>query len=201
MADELRAWVEIDSMQPQWAAYVAQTCQGDPPHAGMAQLYVEVAPASRVFALVNAAVKHARVRSALQVVERQYGTLELHGSDPSVVRQAGAAVLELLSASATNREPPQVVSHEVVTRVDPNQAQLVNRMRVANLLLEDETMFLVEVAPAAYAAAAANAAEKQAPVKLVYASMLGATGRLIMADRSPEVVNEAYLAALAAVGA
>ena len=46
-----------------------------------------------------------------------------------------------------------------------------------------------------------NAAEKQAPVKLVYAAMLGATGRLIMADRSPEVVNEAYLAALAAIGA
>ena len=201
MTAELRAWVEIDSMQPQWAAYVAQTCQGDPPHAGMAQLYVEVAPASRVFALVNAAVKHARVRSALQVVERQYGTLELHGSDPSVVRQAGTAVLELLGATPADREPPAVVSHEIVTRVDPNQAQLVNRMRVANLLLEDETMFLIEVAPAAYAAAAANAAEKQAPVKLVYAAMLGATGRLIMADRSPEVVNEAYLAALAAVGA
>jgi hypothetical protein len=197
---ELRAWVEIDSMQSQWAAYVAQTCQGDPPHAGMAQLYVEVAPASRVFALVNAAVKHARVRSALQVVERQYGTLELHGADPSVVRQAGSAVLELLGASATERELPQVVAHEIVTRVDPNQAQLVNRMRVANLLLEDETMFLIEVAPAAYAAAA-NAAEKQAPVKLVYAAMLGATGRLIMAHRSPEVVNEAHLAALAAVGA
>ena len=142
MTAELRAWVEIDSMQSQWAAYVAQTCQGDPPHAGMAQLYVEVAPASRVFALVNAAVKHARVRSALQVVERQYGTLELHGADPSVVRQAGSAVLELLGASATDRELPQVVSHEIVTRVDPNQAQLVNRMRVANLLLEDETMFL-----------------------------------------------------------
>ena len=201
MTAELRAWVEIDSMQPQWAAYVAQTCQGDPPHAGMAQLYVEVAPASRVFALVNAAVKHARVRSALQVVERQYGTLELHGSDPSVVRQAGGAVLELLGATPADREPPQVVSHEIVTRVDPNQAQLVNRMRVANLLLEDETMFLVEVTPAAYAAAAANAAEKQAPIKLVYAAMLGATGRLIMAHRSPEVVNEAYLAALAAVGA
>jgi hypothetical protein len=197
---ELRAWVEIDSMQPQWAAYVAQTCQGDPPHAGMAQLYVEVAPASRVFALVNAAVKHARVRSALQVVERQYGTLELHGTDPSAVRHAGDAVLELLGTTAADREPPQVVSHEIVTRVDPNQVQLVNRMRVANLLLEDETMFLVEVAPAAYAAAAANAAEKQAPVKLVYAAMLGATGRLIMSHRSPEVVNEAYLAALAAVG-
>jgi len=31
--------------------------------------------------------------------------------------------------------------------------------------------------------------------------VLGATGRLIMAHHSPEVVNEAYLAALAAVGA
>ena len=200
MTAELRAWVEIDSMQSQWAAYVAQTCQGDPPHAGMAQLYVEVAPASRVFALVNAAVKHARVRSALQVVERQYGTLELHGADPSVVRQAGSAVLELLGASATDRELPQVVSHEIVTRVDPNQAQLVNRMRVANLLLEDETMFLIEATPAAYVALAANAAEKRAPVKLVYAAMLGATGRLIMSGRDAEAV-EGYHAALAALQA
>ena len=43
---ELRAFVEIDALQPQWAAYVAQTCQGDPPLAGMAQLYVEVFTAS-----------------------------------------------------------------------------------------------------------------------------------------------------------
>ena len=27
---ELRAFVEIDAMQPQWAAYAAQTSQGDP---------------------------------------------------------------------------------------------------------------------------------------------------------------------------
>ena len=52
---DLRAFVEVDAMQPQWAAYVAQTCQGDPPWAGMAQLYVEVAPANEVFSLVNAA--------------------------------------------------------------------------------------------------------------------------------------------------
>lgn len=199
MTTELRAWVEIDSMQPQWAAYVAQTCQGDPPHAGMAQLYVEVAPANRVFGLVNAAVKHARVRAGLQVVERQYGTLELHGEDPSAVRQAGAAVLEALEATAADAARPEVVSHEVITRVDPNQAQLVNRMRVASLLLEDETMLLLEVTPAAYAAAAANAAEKQAPVKLVYAAILGASGRVVMAARSPEAVEAARSAALAAL--
>ena len=194
----LRAYVEIDAMQPQWAAYVAQTCQGDPPHAGMAQLYVEVAPANIVFALVDVAVKHAPVRSALQVVERQYGTLELHGRNPSDVKQAGTAILEKLGLTLAGRTPPEVIASEVVTRVDPNQAQLVNRMRVANLLLENETMFLLEVAPAAYVAAAANDAEKQAPIKLVYAALLGATGRLIMSGRDAEVA-EAQKAALAAL--
>lgn len=195
---ELRAYVEIDAMQPQWAAYVAQTCQGDPPHAGMAQLYVEVAPANAVFALVDVAVKNAPVRSALQVVERQYGTLELHGRSLSDVKEAGAAILARLGVKAAARTPPEVVAAEVVTRVGPNQAQLVNRMRVANLLLEDETMFLLELTPAAYVAAAANEAEKQAPVKLVYAAMLGATGRLIMSGRDAEVA-EAQKAALAAL--
>ena len=97
---ELRAFVEIDALQPQWAAYVAQTCQGDPPLAGMAQLYVEVAPANTVFALVDAAVKNADVRSALQVVERQYGTLELHGHDPASVKTAGDVILEQLRVFA-----------------------------------------------------------------------------------------------------
>jgi len=194
----LRAYVEIDAMQPQWAAYVAQTCQGDPPHAGMAQLYVEVAPANAVFALVDVAVKNAPVHSALQVVERQYGTLELHGRSLSDVREAGAAILERLGTTLAARTPPEVIAAEVVTRVDPNQAQLVNRMRVANLLLEGETMFLLELAPAAYVAAAANEAEKQAPVKLVYAAMLGASGRLIVSGRDAEV-SEAQKAALAAL--
>jgi ethanolamine utilization microcompartment shell protein EutS len=194
----LRAYVEIDAMQPQWAAYVAQTCQGDPPHAGMAQLYVEVAPANAVFALVDVAVKNAPVRSALQVVERQYGTLELHGRSLSDVKEAGAAILERLGTTLASRTPPTVIAAEVVTRVDPNQAQLVNRMRVANLLLEGETMFLLELAPAAYVAAAANEAEKQAPVKLVYAATLGASGRLIVSGRDAEV-SEAQRAALAAL--
>ncbi len=197
---ELRAFVEIDAMQPQWAAYVAQTCQGDPPWAGMAQLYVEVAPANEVFALVNAAVKNADVRSGLQVVERQYGTLELHGRDPFALREAGGAILDRLGLSAADAARPELIASEVVTKVDPNQAQLINRMRVANLLLEGETMFLIEASPAAYVARAANAAEKQSPVKLVYAALLGASGRLIMSGRDAEAA-EGHRAALAALGA
>ena len=199
MAD-LRAFVEIDAMQPQWAAYVAQTCQGDPPAAGFAQLYVEVAPANEVFALVNTAVKNADVRCGLQVVERQYGTLELHGRDPLAVREAAGAILGQLGLAAADAARPEVVASELVTRVHANQAQLVNRMRGANLLLEDETMFLIEATPAAYVAAAANRAEKRAPVKLIYAALLGATGRLIMSGRDAETV-EGYHAALEALSA
>lgn len=185
-------------MQPQWAAYVAQTCQGDPPAAGFAQLYVEVAPANEVFSLVNTAVKNADVRCGLQVVERQYGTLELHGRDPIAVREAAGAVMERLGLAASDAARPMVVASELVTRVHANQAQLVNRMRGANLLLEDETMFLIEATPAAYVAAAANRAEKRAPVKLIYAALLGATGRLIMSGRDAEAV-EGYQAALEAL--
>lgn len=196
---ELRAFVEIDGMQPQWAAYVAQTCQGDPPSAGMAQLYVEVAPASAVFSLVDAATKNADVRSGLQVVERQFGTIELHGADPASVQTAAGVVLERLRLSRSDAARPEVVAEETVTRVGANQAQLINRLRSASLLLEHETMFLLEVQPAAYVAVAANEAEKRAPVKLVYAAMLGATGRLIVAG-GDDAVAEARSAALAALG-
>ncbi len=194
---ELRAFVEIDAMQPQWAAYVAQTCQGDPPSAGMAQLYVEVAPASAVFSLVDAATKNADVRSALQIVERQFGTLELHGADPASVGIAAEVILERLHVSRTDATRPEVVAQETITRVGANQAQLVNRLRSASLLLEDETMFLLELQPAAYVAVAANEAEKRAPVKLVYAAMLGATGRLIVSG-TDDAVAEARNAALSA---
>jgi hypothetical protein len=195
---DLRALVEIGAMQPQWAAYVAQTCQGDPPYAGMAELYVEVAPANAVFALVDAAVKNADVRCGLQVVERQYGTLELHGRDPASVATAAGVILERLGASRGDLAAPEVVATETVTRVSANQAQLVNRLRSASLLLEHETMFLLELTPAAYVAVAANEAEKHAPVKLVYAAVLGASGRLIVSGRDDEVA-EARAAALAAV--
>ena len=82
--------------------------------------------------------------------------------------------------------------------MDANQAQLVNRLRSANLLLANETMFVLELQPAAYIAAAANAAEKHAPVKLVYAAILGASGRLILSGRDDEIA-EARAAAVGAV--
>ena len=44
----LRSWVYIDRMQPQYAAYAGSVIQGDVPIAGMAELYVEVAPSNEI---------------------------------------------------------------------------------------------------------------------------------------------------------
>ena len=87
----LRSWVYIDSMQPQFAAYVGATVQGDVPIAGMAELWVEVAPANQVFRLMDVALKAADVRPATQYIEREFGLLEVHSFEPvgRAARRAG----------------------------------------------------------------------------------------------------------------
>ena len=51
----------IDRMQPQFAAYVGATVQGDVPVAGMAELFVEMAPAHRDW--LRSAVKAGSARA------------------------------------------------------------------------------------------------------------------------------------------
>ncbi len=70
---ELRSYILIDSMQPQYAAFVGTITQGDLPTEGMAALYVEVAPGNEVFRLVDIAVKATEARPGAQIVEREFG--------------------------------------------------------------------------------------------------------------------------------
>jgi len=72
--------------------------------------------------------------------------------------------------------------------------RLVHAIRT--ILLADLVMSLDNVIAVA---AAANAAERHAPVKLVYAAMLGASGRLILAGRddAPQVATDRLMAAIA----
>ena len=56
---QLRTFALIDRMQPQCAAHIAATCQGDVPVAGMSELFVEVAPGNEVFRVADIALKAA----------------------------------------------------------------------------------------------------------------------------------------------
>lgn len=195
---ELRAYVFIDRMQPQYAAFVGTTVQGDIPVAGMCELFVEVAPGNEIFRLADIVLKAAAVKPSSLVIEREFGMLEVHAADQSAVRTAGEAALAHLGISEEGRVKPQVVSAQVITNVDPYQAQLINKFRRGGMLVPGETLLVLEVVPAAYIGLAANEAEKAAGLKIVHISNVGRFGRLFMSGRESDVLaaREAATAAL-----
>ena len=184
---ELRTYAFIDRMQPQAAAQLAATCQGDVPVAGMAELFIEVAPGNEIFRCADVALKAADVRPALQVVEREFGLLEIHSRQQAEVLAAGAAVLEHLGLTERERTRPRVASAQFVTNVNPYQAQLINKWRKGNLLIPGSSLFVLEVAPAAYVTLAANEAEKGADISLVEVRAVGRFGRLFVSGTESDV--------------
>lgn len=187
MTFQLRTYAFIDRMQPQAAAHVAATCQGDVPVAGMSELYIEVAPGNEIFRCADIALKAADVRPALQVVEREFGLLEIHSRSQAEVFAAGQAVLEHLQLKETDRVKPKVASAMFVTNVNPYQAQLINKWRKGNLLIAGRSLYVLEVSPAAYVTLAANEGEKAADISIIEVRALGRFGRLFLSGTESDV--------------
>ena len=195
---ELRAYIYIDRMQPQYASFVGTVTQGDLPTEGMAALYVEMAPGNHVFRVVDVAVKATEARPGAQIVERQYGMFELHSHSQAEVLQAGEVVLQELGLTQADRLRPKIASLQVITNVSPYQSQLLNRFTRGMMLVAGQTMLVVECTPAAYINYAANEAEKAATVNLMHISSVGVYGRLWMAGTEADIVTarDAVVAAL-----
>ena len=66
------------------------------------------------------------------------------------MQAAGRAVLEYTELTVADVMVPKVESYQVITNVDPYQAQLINRMSRGALLVPGRTLLVLEVAPAAY---------------------------------------------------
>lgn len=137
MEVELRTYAFIDRMQPQAAAHVAATCQGDVPVA--------------------------------EVVA------------------AGQAVREHLQLAEADRVKPKRASSMFVTNVSPYQAQLINKWRKGNLLIPGQSLYVLEVSPAAYVSLAANEAEKAADISIIEVRALGRFGRLFISGTESDV--------------
>ena len=196
---ELRTFVIIDNMQPQYAAITGTVSKGDMPLAGMTELYIELAPGSGVYSLVNVAVKASGAKPGFQVVEREYGEIELHSTAPEDVKHAGEVILEACGLSVGDRLKPRVVSERIISNVDAYQSQLINRdSRLGSILVPGETLFVMEVEPAAYISLAVNEAEKNADIKVVNVEPVGLFGRLYISG-SESNVRAAREAAIAAV--
>ncbi len=190
MADEfqLRAYCYLDRMQPQYAAFVGTITQGDLPVEGMASLYVEMAPGNWVFRVVDIAVKATEAKPGAQIVEREFGMFEIHSLSQEDVIQAGLMVLDQLGLAVTDRKKPEIASVQVITNVNPYQAQLLNRFSRGMMLVPGQTMLVMECAPAAYINLAVNEAEKAAPVNLMHVSSVGRFGRMWMSGSEADMI-------------
>jgi ethanolamine utilization microcompartment shell protein EutL len=174
-------------MQPQYAALTGVLMSGDVPVEGMAEVFMELAPASDVYEMLDAALKTTEVRPGSLRVEREYGTLEIHGFFQEDVKVAGQTALARFGLTEADRWKPEVVSVKMVTNVDAYEAQLVNQTSRGGLLLKGQTLCVLEVAPAAYVILAANEAEKAADITLVHYSPSGRFGRLYLAGTESAV--------------
>lgn len=198
---DLRSYVFLDSLQPQYAAFLGTVAQGFLPLANDASLYVEISPGIEINRLTDVALKSNHVRPGMQVVERYYGLLEIHSESQAEVRSAGEAILGEIGLDVADRYKPKIHSSQVIRRIDDHQAQLINRMRHGHMIIPGQTLYVLEVEPAAYAALAANEAEKSADINILEARSFGSMGRVYLGgeERDIDVGWQAAVAALEGV--
>jgi len=193
---DLRSYVYIDRLQAQHAAYLGTVALGFLPLQGDASLWVEVSPGIEINHLMDKALKAAVVRPGVMIIERLYGVLEVHSSSQGEVHAAGRAILQELGLTANDCIKPRIISSQVIRNIDPHQTQLINRNRRGQMIMSGQTLYILEVEPAAYAALAANEAEKAALINILQISAVGTFGRLYLGGEERDI-----LAALRAVEA
>jgi len=184
---ELRCYVFLDSLQPQFASFLATVAQGFLPVPGQAALFVEVAPGMEIMRLTDVALKATDVRPGMLIIERLYGMLELHADSQADVRAAGQAILDSLGVEEEARIKPEIASSQVIRNISDYHTQLINRTRHGDMILPGQSLHVLEVAPAGYAAIAANEAEKAADINVLEVRAFGSFGRVYLGGEERDI--------------
>jgi hypothetical protein len=190
---ELRVYLLIENLRRQFAAYMASPtrARGYIPIEGMHSLIVEIAPALAIHRVMDLAVKAVpETEPGMLYVERQFGIVELHDTDLHRLKHAGQSVLNGIGARATDQLKPRVLYTDIVEEVTDQHAVILNRNREASMILPGESLLLVEIVPALFAAIATNEAEKAAPdATLVDCQMIGASGRVFISGNRATITR------------
>jgi hypothetical protein len=184
---ELRCYCFIDKLQPQFASFLGTVAQGFLPVPGQAALFVEVAPGMDIMKVTDVALKATDVKPGMMILERMYGMLEVHSDSQADVRQAGAAILAALDLKEEDRIKPEITSSQVIRNISDYHSQLINRTRHGDMIVPGETLYVLECAPAGYAAIAANEAEKAANIKVLEVRAFGSFGRVYLGGEEKDV--------------
>ena len=183
----IRALIQIDNLQPKFAAYNGATVQGSVPLSGDTVLIGEFAPGNGVFTLIDKALKASSVEATSKLVEREFGFFILRSPSNAEISAARDSILAELGASMTDRVKPKVATTQIITSVEPYQAQLLNKWRKGSLLVPGQTLGIIECEPAAYISIAANEAEKAADIDIVEVRAVGRFGRLFISGSENSV--------------
>jgi hypothetical protein len=190
---ELRVYLPIPELGRQFAAYLGSPlrARGYPPIEGEHALIVEVAPGLAIERIIDLALKSVPdVEPGIHFVERQFGVLEVHSRNPEEVERAGHAILQGIGATPEDGLKPKILYTDVIEDVTDQHAVIINRYREASMILPGQTLLVVEMTPALFAAVAANAAERVAPeLTLVTVSMIGVAGRVYLAGATADIVR------------
>ena len=179
--------MQIDRLQPKFAAYNGATVQGSIPLSGDTVLIGEFAPGNEVFRLIDIALKASRAEATSQIVEREFGFFILRSPHNAEISAARDAILSELGMRLEQRLKPNVESTQIITSVEPYQAQLLNKWSAGSLVVPGQTLGIVECSPAAYISIAANEAEKSAAIDMVQVRAVGRYGRLFISGSEDSV--------------
>jgi hypothetical protein len=172
------------------------------PLPGDASLWIEISPGIEINRLMDIALKAAVVRPGVLFIERLYGLLEVHSNKQGETQAAGRAILDALGVSERDCMKPRVISSQIIRNIDPHHTQLINRNRRGQMILAGQTLYVLEVEPAAYASLAANEAEKAALINILQISSVGSFGRLYLGGEERDIMagSQAALAAMESAG-
>jgi hypothetical protein len=188
---DIRVYLLVEDLQRQFAAYLGTPtrARGYPPYEGEHALIVAVSPALAIERVSDLALREVPgVAPGILYVERQFGVLEVHGSDLADVRRAGEAILTGTGNKAADQLRPRVLFHDIIEDITDQHAVILNRNRQASMILPGQSLLVYEMTPALFAAVAANEAERAAPgLTVVDVQMIGAAGRLYIGGSTADV--------------
>ena len=182
---ELRGAVHLDQMQPQYAAISAMKSDGYFPVEGESAFWLEVRPGIVVNRLLDIALKRCDVTPGALMTERHFGSLEVHSSDQGQVLAAGREILSALGRRWEDQPAPEVFTDEVIRKITPHHATLLNQARGGMLVLGDDTLYTLEVSPAVHVVLRER--PKAAPIRIASMRTAGAVGRLRLCGSDAEI--------------
>ncbi|MEA5032075.1 MAG: hypothetical protein VB025_07995 [Sphaerochaeta sp.] len=188
MGVDLRTYVFLDSLQSQMASFISTISKGYFPVAEQACAILEISPGIEINRVTDIALKATDVKPGIQIVERLFGLLEVHSDSQADVRQAGEAVLKALGLNEEDRIKPQILTSQLIKNMSDHHCQLINKVRHGNMVLRGDTLYVLELQPAAYAFYAANEAEKASHINIVEVVGYGSYGRVYISGNEAEVL-------------